>query len=601
MEMTMEIERQIHGNYLEEYLHLGKHKGEGGHLEYDWSEKIEEMLVQLNFQLVRENDEEKCYEISKIQKDIISNLVFQLETGAIRPSRFQELITMNYKMVAYTRDIYCGKGEQKLSFILIFEWYDFCPSLSKLMLKHFFMAPKNLKPLGSWKDVKYFCEYCLNNGLTVEHPLIKYVFNLTVEQLVNDVLTIERGNDNISLVAKWIPREKSKRFGWIFQELSFLYFHYYLETAKTFEKREKALLKCKTDFRKLISYLNKKLDTVQIKQCSKNWSQINFEKLTATTMFKQTKALLNLDQQRNVRTIFNDRMECAKQFEEYIISDLLNPSEKHNKNVNLLPGDLVKRAFELLKSINTRAVEVDLLNLQWKKCLSQVEYEQNFKTIIPMVDMSSTIEKDKLYHAIGLSCLIAEKSVKRIMFFSSFSHWMQFETCGTFFEMMQKINEAKIIEKMNMNSNFHDMFEKIIKSFIEIKPSNTDIQKMLFVIISDMQIDNSFLPGTEKLSLYENIHEKFSTLGKSVLRKNYKPPHILFWNMKNTNGFPVLPVQYNASMLSGYHPALLNRYLKKSMNDTSDTCNSWFILKKQLNQKRYDFLEEDINKELFCL
>lgn len=596
--MNMEIESQIHGKYLEEYLHLGKHKGERGHLEYDWSKKIEEMLVQLNFQLVRENNQEKCEEISRTQKNILSNLISQLETGEIRPSRFQELITMNYKMVAYTRDIHCGKGEQKLSFILILEWYDIYPSLTKLMLKHFFMAPKNLKPLGSWKDVKYFCEYCLNNGLTVEHPLIKYVFNLTVEQLVNDMLTIEGGNGNISLVAKWIPREQSKRFGWIFQELSFLYFHCYLETAKTFEKREKALLKCKTAFRKLISYFNKKLDTVQINQCSKKWSQINFEKLTPKTMFKQTKALLNLDEQGEVRTIFNDRIECAKQFEEYIVSDLLNPSEKHKKNVNLLPGDLVKRAFKLLKSTSTRAVEVELLNLQWKKCVSQVDYQENFKTIIPIVDMSSA-QENQLYHAIGLSCLIAEKSVKRILFFSSFSHWMEFEACGTFFEMIEKINEAKIIEKMNMNSNFHDVFEKIVKSFIEIKSSNIDVQQMSFVIISDMQIDSTFSLGSEKLSLYENIHEKFSTLGKYPLRKNYKPPHILFWNMRRTNGFPALPIQYNLSMLSGYHPVVLNKYLKKSMNDTKDTCNSWFILKKQLNQKRYDFLEEDINKELF--
>ena len=136
-------------------------------------------------------------------------------------------------------------------------------------------------PYGCWKDVK--CMYAYNK----KSPLVEYGIQLINEQLLKDSIS-----GKPSLVAKWTPREKSK-FGVLFTELAVNYFQHYIDSAKTEEARKKALLKAKMEYRKLIASLNKRLDTVQIKQCGGNWADIDPSHQTSITMHKQKKAFLN--------------------------------------------------------------------------------------------------------------------------------------------------------------------------------------------------------------------------------------------------------------------------------------------------------------------
>ena len=68
---------------------------------------------------------------------------------------------------------------------------------------------------GSWKDIKYFCEYVKNASGAYNHPLIYQACWLLTEQLKIDV----QHNFPISLVGKWCPREK-KKYGWVFNIIS---------------------------------------------------------------------------------------------------------------------------------------------------------------------------------------------------------------------------------------------------------------------------------------------------------------------------------------------------------------------------------------------
>lgn len=597
-------------DYILEPCHHEIKTGENGHEEYSWSKMTEELIVQLHFQLVREKNQDKLKQIENTQRRILKQLVSDVEVGEISIYRFQELLTMNYKLVAHTRDIYCGKGEQQLAFLLVLTWYDFYPSLAKKMLTYFVKSDEQRKPLGSWKDVKYFCSYCISQGLSKEHPLIKHLFDLTVEQLENDIIFLKNSAESpqkytktqISLVSKWVPREKSK-FGWIFHELSFLYFNNYLETPKDYEGTERAISKCNTDFRKLIVYLNKKLDTVQIKQCAKQWKDIDLRRLTSKTMIAQSRALFNLNQQGSPRTIYNDRIECANQFKEYVKNELeYNNEYNKKKTIKMLPGDYVKKALALLKkTANAKQHEIDLLNLQWKKYIqSQTDFlKENENTfVLPIVDVSTNMNDELLCHTIGLACFIADKSVKRIMTFSGFSKWHNLEECGNFVDKIKRIYESISSEQLYLNTNLYDALDKIVDTIIEKKLDSELIQKMTLVIFSDMQIDRI---GDSTGTLYNAIEDKFSSAGKSISGKAYKPPHVVFWNVKNTSGFPITPMQYNTCMLSGYNANVLNKYFKKTSAESNDTCNPWFLLKKQMNQLRYEFLEKDVQNEIYCI
>jgi hypothetical protein len=578
--MAVDIMMESHSAFLD------KHLGEKGHCEYSWanSKNIQELLVQLNFQLVRDTNEDKIIQLENIQREILDGLMDQIEQGIISFVDFQELIVLNYKLVAFTRDIICGKGEYTLAYMLVNVWFEYFPELAKFMLKSFVVFDGK-HPLGSWKDLKHFCNYCIKCGYKRYYPMIKYAYDLIIEQLKKDVLKTR--NEELSLVAKWIPREKSKRFGWIFNELAVLYFNNYIQSTNDFEKHVKAVSKCKTDFRVLVAGLNKRLGTIQIYQCSKEWAKIDYNKITSSTFSKQSKALFNLTQDGTMRYPLNDRIKCSNNAIMHVYEHLGKPhSEIRGKRISV--SEFVKRAIELLQNRNSNQNEYDLLNLQWKDFLSQIE---SLGPMIPMVDLSESMNGEAYYNAIGLACIIASKSAikQRVMTFSAFSQWHNLEDCPELIDMVRQLMNANC----GMNADFYGALDKILNVFVEPDISCDTMNGTTIVVLSDMQIHSLPLTDKKMASFYETIYHKYQSLNKK-----YKPPHILFWNLRSTAGFPTLSIQYNVSMVSGNNPLILNSLVKKGGFNSHDTCNPWFMLKKQLNISRYNILGETVKKIL---
>jgi hypothetical protein len=92
-----------------------------------------------------------------------------------------------YKMIGYTRDMYSGKGERDLAYVMIYVWYKYfqIPALFSL---HFLTKPIDGEyEYGSWKDIKYFCQYCKTQNHNHLHPLIQYAIQITNEQLTEDL------------------------------------------------------------------------------------------------------------------------------------------------------------------------------------------------------------------------------------------------------------------------------------------------------------------------------------------------------------------------------------------------------------------------------
>ena len=136
-------------------------------------------------------------------------------------------------------------------------------------------------------------------------------------------------------------------------------------TANTDARRQKAILKCKTEYRKILSAINKQIDTVQIKQCGLSWANIDFNKTTSITLSKQKKAFLNVKKAGLARYPDNaDRVECAKHFNEHIQKAVKGEVEMKGKRVGM--ADFTKQAIELCHNKNSSQAEKDLINSQWR-------------------------------------------------------------------------------------------------------------------------------------------------------------------------------------------------------------------------------------------
>ena len=561
--------------------------GENGHAEYGWSNSIQEKILQLSFQVTRTN-EDGVNRLAQTLSDILRQLKHKNLNGTLSEKELAKgYLSVLYKMIGHTRDIIDGKGEYTLGYMMVHTWYQFFPQLALFALKCFVdLGDRTVHQYGSWKDLKYFCEYCKYNGDSVNSELIQYSISLINEQLKRDYANFISNSDEISLAAKWVPREKSS-FGWLYEALATNYFNGILETARNNDQLRKAVLKCKTGYRKILSSLNRHIDTLQVRQCGKDWMHIDFNKVTSISLSKQKKAFLNIKKNGEVRCPeSNDRIVCAANFNIHIQRAVKGEVEMKGKRVGM--ADFTKQAFELIRTYNQ--AEIDLLNLQWRDNATQTGA---LGKMIAMVDVSGSMSGDPMNVAIALGIRIAEKSQlgNRVMTFHSKPSWVNLDGDADF---VSKVNIVRGAE-WGMNTNFHAALDMILDAIIQNKMTPEDVQDMVLVILSDMQMDAG--DGCNKDVLYKTMENKYADAGIRVHGAPYKPPHILFWNLRSTSGFPSLANQKNSSMMSGFSPTLLNLFCDQGFT-ALQSCTPWSLLNKSLENDRYTIMENKLQELL---
>lgn len=606
--------------------------GEKGHCEYGWSAVLQDRIVQFTFQTTRTTDpliiESLSFVLQKLIVDLISSYRFQyISTGM-----YTELMTTLYKTIGHTRDVIEGKGEYSHAYMQILVWYEFFPALAMYALEKCVLmddndtdAPNKQHPYGSWKDIKYFCHYvCKVRHRFQDHPIVQFAFSLINSQLFMDSVRNEK-----SLAAKWVPREKCNKFGWMFDPLAYGYFKHYLNTPTTIEARLRAQKKCKMDYRKLCNGINHHLETTQIYQCSNRWDKIDPSTVTSITWNKQKQALLNVRWDGSQRTEKYDRVQCAETFKSFI---RVKPQIK-GQHMGL--NQFTVEAFDLIcrkrttKHPETVQLEIDLLNAQWRDH-GRRHNPECLRNMVAMVDSSDSMEWDgALYTAFGLGCRVAESSIlgKRVLSFSHNPTWHNLDACPHFVDMIEELQRGEI----GYSANIYKAFQMMLDAVVEQKWTPEDVAGLTLAIFSDMQVDVAQMPDpTEDASRHDTTHTHntthdtthdtlfkgiewlYSQTGMRLHGKPFPTPHLLFWNLRSTNGFPCLSNEKNVTMVSGFSPALLNLFCEKGLSGINHynysllynkprapprvqlPKNPWTELKEMLNKERYKCLEDKI-------
>lgn len=571
--------------------------GENNHKEYGWSNNIGEKITQFFYQLVRTSNKKETNKLKDVYNELIVDCFFTNNNRNHVSNIYKYIILI---IPLHTRDIIAGKGEYELFYMLMSVLCrtidghatnrlheETCNKLFyivKLMIKKTLIALPNQHQYGSWKDVKYFLNYMKadygNEKNVVTHPLFHYIMELVCIQLNEDK------SYKSSLMAKWLPREKSKKFGWQAKHMA-KYIFADLNNGKQSHSSEK---KCLTNYRKLIASMNKKLNTTQIDQCNKTWSKINFDKnVTSITLHKQKYAFQNIYKNNMLRTIEVDRLQCSSNYSEYI--KRCENKKTTIKSARVVIVDMVREALRLTKTNNQDANIFSSLNMQWSESGKNIKNMDNF---IAMVDTSHSMTAENsnpLHSAIGLGIRIAEKSKlgKQIMTFSEDPAWINLENENTLTEMASKIENDS---SWQVNTNFEAALRLILRTYIIKDLSPDDVKNMVLVVLSDMQIDQADKNATSMNSL---IKELFYEAGKYTSHKQpYEPCHILFWNLRSSSGFPCLSTEQNVSILSGFSPQLLNTFCNEGI-DGLKNFTPWNSLLAQLQNERYMWVKEYVN------
>jgi uncharacterized protein with von Willebrand factor type A (vWA) domain len=405
-------------------------------------------------------------------------------------------------------------------------------------------------------------------------------------QLLNSQLKEDSTADIPSLAAKWTPREKSSHSA-LFVKLALDYYSEYIDSAKTSEMVKRAETKAKMDYRKLISSLNKKLDTVQIKQCANTWSEIEPSKQTSITMHKQKRAFLNKTKKGEQRSFLEDRIVCATKFEEFASKAERGEVEIKGKRIGL--NDFTQEALKLITNYQEGSSEAQILNAQW---INSSQQNGKLGKMVAMVDVSGSMNGDPLHAAVALGLRIAEKSLlgRRVLTFSATPTWVNLDGCDNFVSMVKLVQRAD----WGMNTNFYKALDMILDAIVQNNLKPEDVEDMVLTILSDMQIDQA---DSSYGSMMTVIEHKYAEAGMRLHKKPFKAPHILFWNLRSTSGFPAMSLQKNASMMSGCSAALLHLFCEEGL-DALQSCTPWSMFLNGVNLERYQILEQRLREEL---
>ena len=258
------------------------------------------------------------------------------------------------------------------------------------------------------------------------------------------------------------------------------------------------------------------------------------------------------------------------------------------KRVSII--DFVKSAIDSkTKCLPPDSSIITALNEQWKSNSMQ---NGNLGNFVAMTDVSGSMTEDNsnpLHSAIGLSIRVAEKSVlgQRVMTFSERPTWIQLGTqdSDTFVKQVNKV----LTSSWGMTTNFYLAIDLIREGIEDNKLPREVAENLVLVVFSDMQMNNSSTSIRDlsaRATLFENIKVMFAKMGERLYGEPCKAPHIVFWNLRKTTGFPSLSTDQNVSMMSGFSPALLNVFCEKGVEGLQQY-TPWNTLQDSLNNKRY--------------
>ena len=498
-----------------------------------------------------------------------------------------------YKLIANIRDIRHGKGQHDISYVMIWKLYKFFPSLALYMLHRFVKNTTNQSyAYGSWRDIKYLCGFVKQNSRYGENDsIIEVCIELINTQLKEDIDTwkfSENAMDSrfISHVTKWIPRE-NKKFGWLFNLLAIHWgktqYPYIIKSASSYDSQIKAHNKYKQLYRKNVSFLNKALDTVEIKLCANRRTLIEPANIPLCSLSKYNNvSFYDSDD--------NDKLECSKQIVNYLESKysfhhVCKNLGKYNTSSSLPISYYVKNAVSVIRdSKNDSNPQFHIINKQWDH-LVKVTAHTKLEYIIPIIDISYSMRKyddEPLYAAIGYAILISQQSSiqNRIMVINNNPMWVQFQDNMTFVKKVKHILDI-ISSVYSTKTSYINTFHLIGNTF------GNDIKNIQFVIFSTF----TDIQSTDT-NLYDNIMTAISYYTNSV-------PHISFWNLSNHENtiLPCISDQNKTKLLSGYSPQLISQlYNPKQYYIYTPYTHIQYVL----NSYQYDILGEYIDY-LVCM
>jgi hypothetical protein len=247
-----------------------------------------------------------------------------------------------------------------------------------------------------------------------------------------------------------------------------------------------------------------------------------------------------------------------------------------------MPHELVS---QLIKSKYISNAECNLYDAQWSIIRNNVTNNNTLGKMIPIIDVSGSMNGTPKEVAIALGILVSEITHdtfrNRFITFHEKPSWVNLSDCTT---LQDKVNKTKN-SSWGCSTNFEAVYELILQVAISAKIEQSEMPESL-IIFSDMQFNQADPNNTT----FELMKTRFNDEG-------YTLPKIIFWNLRgDTNGFPVTAYDEEVQIISGFSPSLLKLFLNGDpMNKNNPKITPYDTYLKVINDEIYNPVREIIN------
>jgi hypothetical protein len=514
----------------------------------------------------------QCYEFTKnpgldlffkLVRDINDYELFISIDNIINMNNIQYIVEL-FVQCFQIRNCRGGKGERNLSYKILLHLHNYFP-LTVESIVHLY------KDYGYWKDLINLLLLAYNSK---KYILVNTIIKIYSIQLKEDKIKVNNNDKNISLAAKWAPRENhqfSNTNRELFNQLLLVIFP---ELEKN--KRYKA-------YRQLISSINIFLNTTEIAMCNGTWSKINYSYVPSLNLKKWRKAHLNellYDIPTNEQDITGNRYpnnEDRINARINLLDTIRNP-KKLISGKQLMPHEIIN--IFLYNNHNISKSEKELLQAQWDVLKSTLCVKK--RKAIPLCDVSGSMNGLPQEVTIALGILLSEIThdafKNRIITFSENPSWINLSDCTTLEEKIYKLSRAD----WNSNTNIEKVFDLILDIVDQNNLISEDIPDL--VIFSDMQFDVA-INSTKNDTYLEIIKAKFKSRGLIC-------PRIIFWNLRASIGYPATQNSENIIMMSGFSQSLLKFVLENELYIEPTPLDTYLAV---INDKQYDPIRVILN------
>lgn len=491
-----------------------------------------------------------------------------------------------------TRNIRGGKGERALA-------YDMLAALEKKQ-HALSVALLSLFPhYGCWKDL-----FVLGQNVAFRET----VLDLTIKQFAVDNAAMMTEGGKVSLLAKWAPREKSFNgllAKWLANRL-------FTHSAILSERMK--------SYRRMISALNKHIDTVEVKMCNRHFADIEPSHVPGRALQKYRRAFLNevstfkngkhTPHTKGQRSTEYDRVEAATHFSEHFAAGAKGEVKVKGADT-VYPHEVVEAVYH---SHDDSEAEKNLRLGQWLAFVAKAKEGGALKNCLAMCDFSGSMDGVPMMVSLALGMLIAEISGNnKILTFDSIPQWHTFNPAHNLYEKVASIGHIG----HGLSTDFQKAMDLVLADIKERRVKPEDVPKDL-IVFTDMGWDqacssseqsrytgNSYRHNvkTEQWQTHiQMIRENFRRAGEDMWGVPFTPPRIVIWNLRaEYSDFHARADEEGVVMLSGWSPALFKVLQEKGI----EVLTPYAALRLQLDDPMYQPVRDlvrahmDANKGIF--